>query len=229
MYASYQCVCLPCVPTPTHIAIDSTTQIPPHPLAPPTNNTQPHPINKQIELGLYTGDVITIGCYVIIVGVLAPLWEEVLFRGFLLPSLAKLVTPWPAVTLTALLFAWMHSSSEAIVPLLLVALGCGALLVRFDNLLPPILLHGLYNLYVFANMAVQLYAGCGPVTASLSVAFGAAGVLLAAAAAMRLRGGRRGGGGSSSSGGGSSGSSSGSSSGGDGAGGVQPPPPAVSA
>lgn len=43
----------------------------------------------QIELGLYTGDVITIGCYVIIVGVLAPLWEEVLFRGFLLPSLAK--------------------------------------------------------------------------------------------------------------------------------------------
>jgi membrane protease YdiL (CAAX protease family) len=150
--------------------------------------------------------MITISCYVIIVGVLAPLWEEVLFRGFLLPSLAKLVTPWPAVTLTALLFAWMHSSSEAIVPLLLVALGCGALLVKFDNLLPPILLHGLYNLYVFANMAVQLYCGCGPVTASLSVAFGAAGVLLAAAAAMHFS--RSSSRGSSSSTSGSSGSSS---------------------
>jgi uncharacterized membrane protein YgcG len=80
-----------------------------------------------------------------------------------------------------LLFAWLHSSSEAIMPLLLVALGCGALLVRFDNLLPSILLHGLYNLYVFANMAVQLYCDCGPVTASLSVSFGAAAVLLVAA------------------------------------------------
>jgi len=153
----------------------------------PPSSASGHPAT-QIELGLYTGDVITIGCYVIIVGVLAPLWEEVLFRGFLLPSLAKLVTPWPAVTLTALLFAWMHSSSEAILPLLLVALGCGVLLVRFDNLLPPILLHGLYNLYVFANMAVQLYCGCGPVTASLSVAFGAAGLLLVAAAAVHWSG-----------------------------------------
>lgn len=178
----------------------------------------------QIELGLYTGDVITIGCYVVIVGVLAPLWEEVLFRGFLLPSLAKLVTPWPAVTLTALLFAWMHSSNEAIVPLLLVALGCGVLLVRFDNLLPPILLHGLYNLYVFANMAVQLYCGCGPVTASLSVAFGAAGALLLAAVGVQWRSGGSSGSGSSGSGSGS-GSRDGTAAVQTGGGELEPPPP----
>jgi membrane protease YdiL (CAAX protease family) len=164
------------------------------------------------------------------VGVLAPLWEEVLFRGFLLPSLAKLVTPWPAVTLTALLFAWMHSSSEAIVPLLLVALGCGVLLVRFDNLLPPIVLHGLYNLYVFANMAVQLHCGCGPVTASLSVSFGAAAVLLLAAAGVHWAG-RNSSSGSSSSGSSSSSSGSGSSNssvgGSSSSAGGSTPPPAV--
>jgi membrane protease YdiL (CAAX protease family) len=82
---------------------------------------------------------------VLVVAVLTPLWEEVLFRGAFLDGLSQRFRPTVAIILSAALFAAIH-----IVPLsfaYLFTLGISlALLRRFhQNLWAPILLHAANN------------------------------------------------------------------------------------
>lgn len=84
----------------------------------------------------------------LIVAVLTPLWEEVLFRGAFLDGLSRRFRPTVAIILSATIFAAIH-----IVPLsfpYLFTLGIAlALLRRFhQNLWAPILLHAANNALV---------------------------------------------------------------------------------
>jgi membrane protease YdiL (CAAX protease family) len=83
----------------------------------------------------------------------APLWEELMFRGFLLPALARRAPPAAAVGLSALAFALVHFSREGFLPLL--ALGCvfGAAYARTGNLAAPVALHAGWNVYLLAQLA----------------------------------------------------------------------------
>ncbi len=64
------------------------------------------------------------------VSVGAPIMEELAFRGMIYPGLKRLLPPsrWPAVLLTGLLFATVHLSWSAALPLL--GFGCFLCLVR---------------------------------------------------------------------------------------------------
>ncbi len=44
--------------------------------------------------------------------VLAPIFEEMLFRGFLLPLLARSLGPWLGILLTAVPFALLHGAQN---------------------------------------------------------------------------------------------------------------------
>lgn len=84
----------------------------------------------------------------LIVAVLTPLWEEVLFRGAFLSGLSGRCSPFVAVVLSAALFAACH-----LVPLTfayLFALGIALALVRqfHRNLWAPVLLHAVNNALV---------------------------------------------------------------------------------
>jgi membrane protease YdiL (CAAX protease family) len=87
-----------------------------------------------------------------ILGVCGPMWEEILFRGFLLPPLAARLPPPAAVAATSLLFALVHFTREGFVPLLLLGCLFGAAYVRTQNLVPPILLHGLWNIWLMTSI-----------------------------------------------------------------------------
>ena len=85
---------------------------------------------------------------VVLIAVITPLWEEILFRGALLEGLSRRFRPWVAVVLSALVFASVH-----LVPLsfaYLFTLGVSlALLRRFHrNLWAPVLLHAANNAFV---------------------------------------------------------------------------------
>jgi membrane protease YdiL (CAAX protease family) len=134
-----------------------------------------------VELGLYTRDWVTTSAYALILSLCAPLWEELLFRGFLLPSLAKRWPPGGAAAGSALVFALLHSQTETFAPLVLVGLACGWLYVGTNNLLPSMVYHGLWNLYVMGSMGLQMHAGCEARTASLGLGAAMAGVVLAVA------------------------------------------------
>jgi membrane protease YdiL (CAAX protease family) len=84
----------------------------------------------------------------LIVAVLTPLWEEVLFRGALLSGFSRRFRPFVAVVLSAALFAACHLVLLTFA--YLFALGIALALVRqfHQNLWAPVLLHAVNNALV---------------------------------------------------------------------------------
>ena len=80
---------------------------------------------------------------------------QLMFRGFLLPSLAK-VFPLPAaVLLSSTFFALIHFSVQRFLPLLLLGIVFGLVFVGSQNLASPIALHALYNTYIFGRVVLR--------------------------------------------------------------------------
>lgn len=97
---------------------------------------------------------------VVIYGVLlAPLFEEVIFRGFLLPPAARHLGEWGGIVVTACLFGLMHLSDPFAVPPLIVL---GALLgwtrLRSGSLWPAIVLHMFNNMLA---IGVLIFSAAG--------------------------------------------------------------------
>lgn len=80
-----------------------------------------------------------------VVSVCAPVFEEILFRGFVLPSLSQWIPMWGAVGISAVLFAAAHLSLADLLPLTALGLVLGIVYSRSRNLLAPMLLHSLWN------------------------------------------------------------------------------------
>jgi membrane protease YdiL (CAAX protease family) len=76
---------------------------------------------------------------------LAPMAEEILFRGILYPWIKQAGYPRLAWWGSALLFAALHMNLVSFVPLTLLALVLAALYERTDNLIAPISTHALFN------------------------------------------------------------------------------------
>jgi len=81
----------------------------------------------------------------------APFLEEVLYRGFLLPALARSMPLRWAMLAQALLFGAHHHSWSTMLPLSALGWLWSALYLRSGNLLVPILVHALWNARVFAH------------------------------------------------------------------------------
>jgi uncharacterized protein len=79
------------------------------------------------------------------VAIAAPFFEELLFRGFLLPSLTKVISVWPAIAISGFLFALAHLNLADIMPLTVLGMVLGFVYMRSGNLLAPMLLHALWN------------------------------------------------------------------------------------
>lgn len=85
---------------------------------------------------------------VLIVAVLTPLWEEVLFRGAFLSGLSRRCGPFAAVAISAAIFAAVHLVPLSFAYLLVLGVAL-ALLKRFhQNLWAPVLLHSVNNALV---------------------------------------------------------------------------------
>jgi membrane protease YdiL (CAAX protease family) len=101
--------------------------------------------SPQQRSGLFS---LLVGC--IAPCVTAPIFEEVLYRGFVLPALLCFVPLTAALPLHALLFGLHHRSLATLLPLSTLGLLWAALYVRSRNLLVPMLVHALWNCRVFA-------------------------------------------------------------------------------
>lgn len=78
--------------------------------------------------------------------VVAPVCEEIFFRGFLLPGLARAVPLWAAVLLSALVFGFAHADPGSFVPLVAIGVVLGMLRVWTGSVWPGVALHALNNL-----------------------------------------------------------------------------------
>lgn len=88
--------------------------------------------------------------FLFLVVIVAPLVEEVIFRGMLLSRLRRSMGPKAAVALSAAVFAGVHlidlNAVYAVPGLFLVGLALGWAALRFGNLSVPIFLHAGVNL-----------------------------------------------------------------------------------
>lgn len=75
----------------------------------------------------------------------APLFEEMMFRGFLLPSLTRYLPVWGAIVASSLVFAIAHLSLSEVLPLTTLGMVLGVVYSRSRSLLAPMLLHSLWN------------------------------------------------------------------------------------
>jgi membrane protease YdiL (CAAX protease family) len=75
----------------------------------------------------------------------APIFEEILFRGFLLPSLTRYMPVWGAIVLSSFIFALAHLSLSEVLPLMVLGMVLGFVYSRSRNLLASMLLHSLWN------------------------------------------------------------------------------------
>lgn len=88
---------------------------------------------------------LVLGYMVLLAVVVAPVFEEITFRGLLLPLLTKVVGLLPAILISGLLFAVIHDNLYSIGPLFVLAVGLSVAYVHTQSILVPIIMHALFN------------------------------------------------------------------------------------
>lgn len=83
--------------------------------------------------------------FIFLAVVLAPVSEEILFRGILLPALGRIWGFGAGVALSSLLFALMHMHGPSLVPLLVLSVGLSLAYTYSRSLLVPISMHMIFN------------------------------------------------------------------------------------
>ena len=101
--------------------------------------------NPILPIVLEGRDRVALGVFFATAAIAAPVFEEIVFRGFLLPSLTRYLPVWGAIATSALLFAVAHLNVSEVLPLATLGTVLGFVYTRSRNLLAPMLLHSLWN------------------------------------------------------------------------------------
>ncbi len=98
-------------------------------------------VNSLIEnRGLLDDAVIVLG-----IGVVGPLFEEILFRGMLLRALREVMPAPAAIASSALIFA-LHHDPQSALPVFLLGCVFGLAYVRTQSIVAPFVAHALFNM-----------------------------------------------------------------------------------
>ena len=101
--------------------------------------------NPLLFLALQAQDRVALIIFFVTSSIAAPVFEEIMFRGFLLPSLTRYISVRSAIVLSAFIFAIAHLSLSEVLPLATLGMILGFVYARSRNLLAPMLLHSLWN------------------------------------------------------------------------------------
>jgi membrane protease YdiL (CAAX protease family) len=101
--------------------------------------------NPLLFLALQAKDRVALAIFFSTASIAAPLFEEIMFRGFLLPSLTRYTSVNGAIMISGFIFAIAHLSLSEVLPLATLGIILGFVYTRSRNLLAPMLLHCLWN------------------------------------------------------------------------------------
>ena len=77
--------------------------------------------------------------------ILAPISEELLFRGLLLPALARRAGTGAAIVASSFLFALIHFHVPSLVPLFVFSVALSLAYIYTRSIVVPIVMHGIFN------------------------------------------------------------------------------------
>jgi len=108
--------------------------------------------NPLLEMVLRSDNPLALLLLALTAVVLAPLFEELVFRGVLLPVLARVLGLGWGVFLSGLVFAVAHLSIGELPPLLVLGIGLALLRLSTGRLLPCVVMHACWNAATFLNL-----------------------------------------------------------------------------
>jgi len=108
--------------------------------------------NPLLEMVLNNQNTFALVLLLITTVIFAPLFEELIFRGTLLPSLSGSIGKNWSVLVSAIIFALAHLSVGEFLPLFVLGLALGLLRLSSGSLFPCVVMHSLWNGVTFANL-----------------------------------------------------------------------------
>ena len=98
-----------------------------------------------ILVGIMSNDLLFFISTFLLVAVVTPIVEELLFRGFVLDLLSEAYGKWTSIFISSIIFGLLH-----IFPFTILNAFCGGLIygyirIHTNSLWPPIILHALWN------------------------------------------------------------------------------------
>jgi membrane protease YdiL (CAAX protease family) len=108
-----------------------------------------NPITMRMVAIAIGANPITISLLFIAAGVIAPVYEEILFRGLLYPYLRKRMSMWPAALLSGTLFSLCHWDLPMIAQIAILGTLQAVAVERTRSLTTSIVMHGLWNSGLF--------------------------------------------------------------------------------
>ncbi len=115
----------------------------------------PMALKTPLEVFLAARNPATFVVYFVLVGILAPIVEEIIFRGFVYPALRRIMAVPPAALASALIFAAVHISASlgGVLMITLVGVVLAYLYERNRSLIPSMITHAMYNSFVLLLLA----------------------------------------------------------------------------
>ena len=108
--------------------------------------------NPLLDLVLSSHNKIALSLLLLTTVILAPAFEELIFRGVLLPVLALKFGRLGGIVISAFVFALAHLSVGELAPLFVLGVGLGILRLNSGRLFSCALMHSLWNGITFANL-----------------------------------------------------------------------------
>jgi membrane protease YdiL (CAAX protease family) len=115
--------------------------------------------NPLLFLALEAQDKVVLIIFFFTASIAAPFFEEIIFRGFLLPSLTRYLPVSGAIILSSFVFAIAHLNLSEVLPLAILGMVLGTVYARSRNLLASMLLHSLWNSGTLISLFILGSAG----------------------------------------------------------------------
>jgi hypothetical protein len=108
--------------------------------------------NPLLEIVLNTKSYFSFIILFVTTTVLAPLFEEIIFRGVLLPTLSRDFGIIWSIIVSSFVFALAHLSVGELPPLFVLGIGLGITRMASGSLLSSVIMHSLWNGLTFLNL-----------------------------------------------------------------------------
>ena len=108
--------------------------------------------NPLLEIVLNNNNYLSFFLLFLTTTVLAPLFEEVIFRGVLLPILSREFGIILGISISAFIFALAHLSISEMPPLFTLGIGLGITRLISGRLSSSVVMHSLWNGMTFLNL-----------------------------------------------------------------------------